>query len=381
MMEISYKKDGNRNFMIIKELEVDEEDYKLQMVVNNRIEGILPLSIRTINNKPEIYYGITSMISMESMYAKKQMSGKDVYELVKSIKELAEKMNEYLLDINNIIFETEFIYLKRQEKKYTFCYCPGAGENYQEKLRSFFDKLLEYINHDDRKAVLIAYGIQQITLGNNFTVQDLMDCAEKNIHEKKEENINKPLIRDISDSKICEKNEIPDLDKTESRKGFFRNVIEILKGKRKYKDEKELEYSGLNDIDDGNIRIYEEGEKTEIIAAEMEEETMLLTTGETTPAIALKSIDLENPLEIIPDRMPCIVGKSKKTSDFCLENPVISRVHMRISEEREGYFVEDLNSTNGTFVNGIQLAPHQLKEINVGDRITLANMDFVVEQS
>lgn len=43
------------------------------------------------------------------------------------------------------------------------------------------------------------------------------------------------------------------------------------------------------------------------------------------------------------------------------------------------YYVEDLNSTNGTYVNGQKLEPHKLKEINVGDQITVADIDFIVE--
>lgn len=44
-MEISYKKDGINNYMIIKNQKDVENDYKLQMLINNKIEGIL--SIKT----------------------------------------------------------------------------------------------------------------------------------------------------------------------------------------------------------------------------------------------------------------------------------------------------------------------------------------------
>ena len=45
------------------------------------------------------------------------------------------------------------------------------------------------------------------------------------------------------------------------------------------------------------------------------------------------------------------------------------------------YYVEDLNSTNGTYVNGQKLEPHKPKEINVGDQITVADIDFIVAVS
>ncbi|MFQ9516301.1 MAG: DUF6382 domain-containing protein [Eubacterium sp.] len=379
-MEISYKRDGSQNFMIIKEQEINENDYKLQMVINNNIQGIIPLSIKTINNKPEIYYGITSMISMESMYAKKQMSGRDIYNLVKSIKNLSDNMKEYLLDINNILFGMEFVYLKRQEEKYRFCYCPENSVDSQESLRVFFDKLLEYINHNDRRAVLIAYGIQQITISDGFTIQDLVDCAEKIIKKSEPEYSSScENGQNLSNLKQKDLNEIK-TDKTKpERNNPLKKFLGMFKGKNRYKDEDELLWGEENE----KLIEKEELSLKECIAenfsGDMEDATMLLTSAGTLETITLRSIDLEETMEITPNKFPCVLGKSRKSSDFYVDSPVVSRVHMRILEDMTGYFVEDLNSTNGTFVNGEQLIPHELKEINVGDQITLANIDFIVE--
>ena len=45
-MEISYKKDGMNNYMIIRNQKDVENDYKLQMLINNKIEGILSINIK-----------------------------------------------------------------------------------------------------------------------------------------------------------------------------------------------------------------------------------------------------------------------------------------------------------------------------------------------
>ena len=49
-MEISYKKDGINNYMIIKNQKDVENDYKLQMLINNKIEGILSINIKKVNS-------------------------------------------------------------------------------------------------------------------------------------------------------------------------------------------------------------------------------------------------------------------------------------------------------------------------------------------
>jgi hypothetical protein len=62
-----------------------------------------------------------------------------------------------------------------------------------------------------------------------------------------------------------------------------------------------------------------------------------------------------------------IVGRSSDL-DMVLVEEMVSRKHARISYEDESVFIEDLGSTNGTFVNGEKVKRAQLKE---GDRVLI----------
>lgn len=54
----------------------------------------------------------------------------------------------------------------------------------------------------------------------------------------------------------------------------------------------------------------------------------------------------------------------------------ISRQHIKLTRLGEQWYVEDLDSTNGTFLNGIQIAPHQPAAINHGDYLRLGTMEM-----
>jgi pSer/pThr/pTyr-binding forkhead associated (FHA) protein len=48
---------------------------------------------------------------------------------------------------------------------------------------------------------------------------------------------------------------------------------------------------------------------------------------------------------------PVIIGREAQTAKFVIADPAVSRRHARIDRQGGTYQIEDLNSTNGTFVN------------------------------
>jgi predicted component of type VI protein secretion system len=63
------------------------------------------------------------------------------------------------------------------------------------------------------------------------------------------------------------------------------------------------------------------------------------------------------------------------TNDIVINDPEISRKHARLTLQSEGYLLEDLGSTNGTFVDGKRITgPHILgagEVIMLGDNVSL----------
>ena len=68
-----------------------------------------------------------------------------------------------------------------------------------------------------------------------------------------------------------------------------------------------------------------------------------------------------------------IIGRDLK-SDYVILDPKnrVSRKHLEIRKTNEGFFIKDLKSLNGTYVNSIKLAPEKLYKVNSTDRITLS---------
>ncbi len=67
-----------------------------------------------------------------------------------------------------------------------------------------------------------------------------------------------------------------------------------------------------------------------------------------------------------------LIGSAAEESDICIPFPMISRVHAVIQTDEQGTFLEDMNSTNGTHVNGELLQYNERRMLKKGDIISLA---------
>ena len=62
-------------------------------------------------------------------------------------------------------------------------------------------------------------------------------------------------------------------------------------------------------------------------------------------------------------------------ADFVVGDALVSRVHCRLTASERELVMEDLESTNGTFVNDVRCKVSSLEE---GDRIRLGQVEFSV---
>lgn len=85
-----------------------------------------------------------------------------------------------------------------------------------------------------------------------------------------------------------------------------------------------------------------------------------------------KNSDKVFPLE----RDTTIIGKWAASADICLDIPTVSRIHAKIIREGENCYIIDLNSKNGTWVNGVPLNPEEKTTLKRNDIICFAREEF-----
>ncbi len=82
-----------------------------------------------------------------------------------------------------------------------------------------------------------------------------------------------------------------------------------------------------------------------------------------------------------PDNYPCTIGSLEESSDIYIASPIISKMHAYIIKDEDKFYIEDMNSTNGTFINGERIAMHNKMCLSDGDALRIASYEFVVKLS
>ena len=133
-------------------------------------------------------------------------------------------------------------------------------------------------------------------------------------------------------------------------------------------------------------RVYPESEEVYRQERRMEEEaqmerareagtTLLSDSKKGEGMVRLESMEAGGAVIQIP-YVPFTFGKHPGLSDACIDRPTVSRLHARLDQKEGVYILTDLNSTNGTTVNGYLLQANETVSLGNGDSIYLADAGY-----
>ncbi len=497
-MKIGYRRDLNRNYLIVSEIDDQSRAYEIRMFEKNGIRGFLPLQVRRVNGQVELWLDITGKQSAELLFENRLMSGADMENLFHGINESLEEGGRYLLDSRGILLLPEYIYLDQDNGDVFLCCIPGSDEG--DNCCKLGEYVLKHLDHSDSRAVRMGYAFYAQTLEENFSFSAAVLSALQTAGEEKgrlpkggtdalayhedrsaveaalqktahqtgirthaparqpeEENLgreeNDPGEEPASESSL------PKSYTTQSRlakgrkkrrntevKGIllfvmiiaalsalyigiifltgmdlsqagglgflfvaviwlvFRQIQKRNERKRNrwsdtdeepdYEDEEdELMAALLEDMpEDTYPEMFNENKAGNRAEIRTEDRTKKKTgaaetgSGELGGKTRILSVKAAGPrlvscadgTEISLDKPNMIVGKSAAQADICIASDVVSRIHARIEQIDGCAYVTDLNSTNGTSVNGRTLMPGDKTKAEEGDEIAFAGCRYIL---
>ncbi|MCR4626794.1 MAG: FHA domain-containing protein [Treponema sp.] len=65
-------------------------------------------------------------------------------------------------------------------------------------------------------------------------------------------------------------------------------------------------------------------------------------------------------------------------NNIVLDNKLVSRHHAMIQKIKDAYFLKDLSSTNGTYLNGKKIPSDKYIKLNSGDMVSVGSSSLVI---
>ena len=388
MSDAIYKRELNHSYLVRKCSRAEFlEQYAFRMMKENRIGHLLDCGQRVLDGETFLYYDISSRQPLERLYESAKMGVDDLAAIVRAIAAMQADLEEYLLDEQGLLLETELLFADVESEELFFCFDPEKKEGGQRyaKLADFF---LEHVDHGQEHAVNVAYQFYKLSKGEYFVLSSFLPYLEKEEAAAREEGRNDAGNADAAlpsgfepgqglgkdpESEFFSAN-LPDPDEEDTgheTNRFFRWLFGTGKGRKKRQKDRQTQETWPDTVWDSYARQLdpkETGETvyfTDLEKKTEEGKTACLEEEKGGRRFALKEL-------------PMTVGKLKGKVSIELTDSSVSRIHAKLLTLDGKICVLDLNSRNGTLVNGRKLSPNESAALQEGDLVQFGRERFWV---
>ncbi len=408
-MEVTYRKNLNRSYMCVETQDQVLEEYELQMMQHCRIPELLRVWEAASDRSVRYLYDISGKQQIADYLSGPKLGSELLQKFLFSIQKVCASLPEYLLRESGICLDLSFIYINLENGSIQFTYLPFYEKNFPEAFRDCMEQLLRKIDHQDHLAVELGYQIYQLCVQDRADIRKILESVLKepySINEEEEiiwernQKEKENRVDRAEKEEIQEKHNLKPEPEKGKNHGGWKNKLFTVVGKympllskisnylfNGTKEERHCPWKKKNFGIKDKMWLHKKTATREIEnpiqVKSMEESvsvvhpTEILTVQENMPLGKLEYQGINKCEDIFVEGESFLLGKNQEQVDGVILADGVSRLHARIIRQEGRYFIEDLNSTNGTFLNDVELEYHQPQELNRNDRVRFGVEEYM----
>lgn len=383
MIRTEYVRSVNCNYeRILLDEKPDEKRYQYGILARGGVKGLLSCGLRFINGQAYLYYDISSRQNVAQLFSDRCIGREWIRDFAWSLRQIQQELGRFLLDAGNIVWYPEHVFQDLESNVFSFLYVPYHKE--ESSFLKLVEFWVEHIDYGDDILVDYVYRLYEQIAGNGeiylqsrfFEDIKCLDAAAVREPGQTVRAGEEALEADGKAAQAGEGGVEEDISLTEPgekdcgpAKTDKKGILGIFEGRKqrgkKIREDYRAsmhqameEYAVAEDISYNEEPYGEEayGQTIYIEAADETKRRYCLYKPEGKMLARLEKPVLS-------------IGKKKEEVDLVLDDVSVSRLHARIIMDRGSAFLEDLNSTNGTFKNGLRLGPYEKRKLEEGDEI------------
>ncbi len=431
MEGLEYRKNMNHNYLAAKRPE--QADYQLEMLLENEIPGLLKAESRWDEGREEIYYEISSLQPLSRVYEHREIRQNEAKCILRGVLSACTALGEYMLKEDGLVLEADLLYVDPESLRISLLFLPWRPQPFRRQLLELAEYLMEHAEQSDAEAAMWSYRLYRRLRNENFVLSELRELLEE--EGTQTESPHKPEKAERTEAALPEHREewmsglyeeeesaeeekavagtpwwkrlFPGRKKESSAKTFLKKTAgkkqkgkteQSSKGKPGSRQERPAGYDrGDRSFGTGEEKAFGGGDT---FAAEEYDFSAAFSDLEADPELpqSLQSkedygktvfigetdVPAENVLvekgkgQRYPmERFPFTIGKVKNKVDLPLNDNSVSRIHARILMQNGRAYLQDCHSTNGTFINGIQLEAEEQVLLEKEDEIRIGRVKFL----
>lgn len=440
MQPVQYHRDGLQQYIFFPLDGIPEGEYINRLFQYHEIPGFLNYKIKEIDNQYYIYYLLKYKTSIGFLKEHLSFKGDIVEEMVRSIIDILQTSQNYLLSYEHIIWSVDCVFLQVETGQLQFCYCPVRLDD--NDICSFLSELIQLIGKTNEKAMVFLLQLYNCVTEPGFQEKQLKDFGEKLIRKQEEEGMQENVSEisyaiksnpdpEYKKEEICMNQKAVVNKKECKQKKGFQNVLMIfmvivnvvflflllsgildndyfpvlivlfillcgimifsLSGKKEdesdvimrdyFQNMENEEYPAKDTI--LHRQNHEEKEKNDLYGEttilDMNRGENKLTVVEEYPGeLYLFPCKKEKYPVLEVKNHSVVIGCMKEHCDYVLKERGVSRLHAKIMRMETMLYLLDLNSTNGTFLNGERIESGKDYLLEKGDVVAFSQIEFYV---
>lgn len=371
-MEIRYLRNVSGSRMLIKQME-KQSDWEQEMLFCNPLEELLVPNLVSENGEEILWYDITGRQALDVVLDTMELDYEMLRRLCGTVVLVAERLEGLLLSPDAILLKPECIFIDNQKDTVSLCYCPGNQAELGEAFHELMQYLLKKLNHKDMAAVEAGYRLFEETAKDGYSMAEVPKLLlTRGFQEERSFVQQESVVFDVPEIEETKEEEIlksAERIKIKKKKEGVTNWLQAWLDRKRQDISKKLP---LKKEKEQEIFIFEPEEPEEI---RQSRPTVLLSEIRRKPQGILKYEGDGDCTDIQIEETPYIIG-SDEACNGRIESDTVSRRHAKITRTGDIYFIEDLNSSNGTYVGGELLNCRVKMSLQCDETVVFANEKF-----
>lgn len=154
MPEMLIEKEGAHTYMVLPD--AGENAFWCRMIEHNQIQGMLALSVRTVDNCRQYCYDVTNLQSLKSYAGDKSLGYLHICRILESIAKTIAGAAEFLLSENGYLLSPEHIFLDAMEGVW-LGYFETPENTLGQQLQSLAEYMIGAVDHQEQQARAFCY--------------------------------------------------------------------------------------------------------------------------------------------------------------------------------------------------------------------------------